>query len=341
MSKRTPPPTSDDFPPAVRNLLAHRAGFICAVPGCGHLTVGPSDDRKSGLSMVGVAAHITAASAKGPRYDALMSSDERSSERNGIWMCQTHGKLIDDNASRHTVPELLRWKAQHEEWIFSRVANADNHVPDGVAKVVLEKVGIFASREEVRLGRHNIIFGANASGKSTFCEALAALSRVDSYLRFVRRFGFGRGGADAVIEVGCASADSLTTLRLSQQQARPRGRRSFGDRRIHIEVNGNVAPDWPRSLFKVVMLDDQMQPRPGRPKNLLRRTVHALAGELAVPESVLWAALRDAFGDRLRPGLTQAARGGVNEHGRDGETALDRTEKHRHDGRDGNCGLYF
>ena len=41
---------------------------------------------------------------------------------------------------------------------------------------------------------------------------------------------------------------------------------------------------------------------------------------------------------RLRPGLTQAARGGVNEHGRDGETALDRTEKHRHDGRDGNCG---
>lgn len=293
MSKTTPPLTRDDFPQAVRDLLAHRAGFICAFPGCGRLTVGPSDDRKSGLSMVGVAAHITAASAKGPRYDTVMSPPERSSERNGIWMCQTHGKLIDDNTSRHTVAELLRWKIQHEEWVFSRVANAGNHVRDGLAKVVLEKIGVFASREEAKLGRHNIIFGVNASGKSTFCEALASFSRVDRYLRFVRRFGFGHGGPDAVIEVRCASADSLTTVKLSQQQVLLRGRRSFDDRRIHIEVNGNVAPDWPRSLFKVVMLDDQMQPRPGRPKNLLRRTVRALADELTVPASVLWDALRD------------------------------------------------
>ncbi len=48
-----------------------------------------------------------------------------------------------------------------------------------------------------------------------------------------------------------------------------------------------------------------------------------------------------AFGDGLRPALTQATRGGLDEHGRDGETALDRTEKRRHDGRGGNPGLYF
>ena len=41
------------------------------------------------------------------------------------------------------------------------------------------------------------------------------------------------------------------------------------------------------------------------------------------------------------PGLTQAARGSAGEDGRDRETPLDRTEKHRHDRRDGNCGLYF
>ncbi len=51
--------------------------------------------------------------------------------------------------------------------------------------------------------------------------------------------------------------------------------------------------------------------------------------------------LRVASGDGLRPGLTQAARDGGTKHGRDGETALDRTEKHRHDRRDGNRGLYF
>ncbi len=43
----------------------------------------------------------------------------------------------------------------------------------------------------------------------------------------------------------------------------------------------------------------------------------------------------------LRPALTQAARDGAEECGRDGETALDRTEKHRHDGRDDTRGLYF
>ncbi len=51
--------------------------------------------------------------------------------------------------------------------------------------------------------------------------------------------------------------------------------------------------------------------------------------------------LRVAYGDGLRPALTQAARDGSGKDGRDGETALDRTEKHRHDGRAGNRGLYF
>jgi putative transposase len=41
--------------------------------------------------------------------------------------------------------------------------------------------------------------------------------------------------------------------------------------------------------------------------------------------------LRLACGDGLRPGLTPAARDDGTNHGRDGETALDRTEKHRHD----------
>ena len=51
--------------------------------------------------------------------------------------------------------------------------------------------------------------------------------------------------------------------------------------------------------------------------------------------------LRVACGDGLRPGLTQAARDGAEACGRDGKTALDRTEKHRQDGPDGNRGLYL
>ena len=51
--------------------------------------------------------------------------------------------------------------------------------------------------------------------------------------------------------------------------------------------------------------------------------------------------LRVASGDGLRPALTQAARDGRDEGGWDRETALDRTEKHRHDRRGTTPGLYF
>ena len=51
--------------------------------------------------------------------------------------------------------------------------------------------------------------------------------------------------------------------------------------------------------------------------------------------------LRAACDDGLRPALTQAVRDGSGEDGRDGETPLDRTEKHRHDERGGNRGLCF
>ncbi len=51
--------------------------------------------------------------------------------------------------------------------------------------------------------------------------------------------------------------------------------------------------------------------------------------------------LRVASGDGLRPALTQAARDGRDEGGRDRETSIDRTEKHRHDRSGTTLGLYF
>ena len=46
--------------------------------------------------------------------------------------------------------------------------------------------------------------------------------------------------------------------------------------------------------------------------------------------------LRAASGGGLWPGLTQAARDGVTNHGWDGETTLDRTEKHGQSAATGN-----
>jgi hypothetical protein len=77
----------DDFRQATLSRLAQRAGYMCAYPDCRQLTIGPSEDRKSGLTMVGVGAHITAASPGGSRYDGSLTAEERASEANGIWMC--------------------------------------------------------------------------------------------------------------------------------------------------------------------------------------------------------------------------------------------------------------
>ncbi|MBU5676819.1 hypothetical protein KQI88_10350 [Alkaliphilus sp. MSJ-5] len=45
--------------------MAKRVAYICSNPGCGKLTSGPHSDS-SKASIIGVAAHITAASKGGP-----------------------------------------------------------------------------------------------------------------------------------------------------------------------------------------------------------------------------------------------------------------------------------
>jgi hypothetical protein len=64
---------------------------------------------------VGVAAHISAASPGGARYDPQLSAQERTSARNGIWLCQTCAKLIDNDVAAYDFATLRGWKAAAEE----------------------------------------------------------------------------------------------------------------------------------------------------------------------------------------------------------------------------------
>jgi hypothetical protein len=64
---------------------------------------------------VGVASHITAASLGGPRYDPSLSPEERSAVANGIWLCQTCAKLIDNDSTRYKRETLTEWKRLSEE----------------------------------------------------------------------------------------------------------------------------------------------------------------------------------------------------------------------------------
>lgn len=68
--------------------------------------------HRSNQSRVG--AHITAASPGGPRYDDSLSAEVRRSAVNGIWVCQSCAKLIDNDDSRFTVETLKEWKERAE-----------------------------------------------------------------------------------------------------------------------------------------------------------------------------------------------------------------------------------
>lgn len=104
----------DDFPSALRETLARRVGMRCSNPKCGKPTSGPREDLSQALN-IGVAAHITAASLRGPRYDGGLSPEERKSATNGIWLCQNCAKLVDNDENRYTVDVLRQWKARSEE----------------------------------------------------------------------------------------------------------------------------------------------------------------------------------------------------------------------------------
>ena len=106
--------TRDDFSVKVKNLLAHRVGMRCSNPACWVLTSGPQIDPKKHLN-IGVAAHITAASPGGARYDPSLGSEQRQSAENAIWLCQNCGKLVDNDAARYTVGLLQEWKRISEE----------------------------------------------------------------------------------------------------------------------------------------------------------------------------------------------------------------------------------
>jgi hypothetical protein len=104
----------DEFPKPVKELLAKRVAYLCSAPFCRKGTIGPSETRASGTSVSGIAAHITGAAESGPRRNDDLSSEERKAYSNGIWLCDTHGRLVDNDTVRFEEDLLRQWKAWAE-----------------------------------------------------------------------------------------------------------------------------------------------------------------------------------------------------------------------------------
>ncbi len=111
----------DEFGPAVKAVIAARVAHRCSNPQCRAATSGPGSDNKASVN-VGVAAHITAAAPGGARFDATMSSEDRSATSNGLWTCQTCSKLIDSDTWLYSVDLLRRWKTEAEERAAQMIA---------------------------------------------------------------------------------------------------------------------------------------------------------------------------------------------------------------------------
>jgi len=104
---------NDDFSQATKIQLAARVNYKCSNPDCKAPTSGPHTEATKSVNL-GKAAHITAASPNGPRYNKNLTSDQRKSIDNGIWLCATHADEVDKDAIRFTVEQLQKWKHDAE-----------------------------------------------------------------------------------------------------------------------------------------------------------------------------------------------------------------------------------
>ena len=121
----------DDFTQAVKNVLMGRVANRCSNPACRAATSGPGLEPDS-FSNIGVAAHITAASPGGARYDASLSPVARSSVANGIWLCQNCAHLVDVDETSYPTELLQRWKAEAEDQAAAMLQAGTGFIQDSL-----------------------------------------------------------------------------------------------------------------------------------------------------------------------------------------------------------------
>lgn len=110
----------DEFSKPIKSLVGERASFHCSR--CKLSTLSAALNNENKASKIGIVAHITAASELGPRFDEAISTDERISASNAIYLCENCASLIDKNDGvDFTVSEIKAWKEEHEEWTRTKL----------------------------------------------------------------------------------------------------------------------------------------------------------------------------------------------------------------------------
>ncbi|TWR25492.1 hypothetical protein FPZ42_12905 [Mucilaginibacter achroorhodeus] len=110
----------DNFSQNLTRILAERVGYLCSNPRCRCFTVGPNENRDKS-TRIGEAAHITAASPGGPRYDNDLTREQRADIGNGIWLCSSCADLIDKDFDNYPTPLLKKWKSDAELEMYQKI----------------------------------------------------------------------------------------------------------------------------------------------------------------------------------------------------------------------------
>lgn len=232
----------DEFTKAVQELLAKRAGFKCSAPFCRATTVGPGADPAKSVS-IGVAAHITAASEGGPRYDKSLTNAQRCELSNGIWLCQTHAREIDVDPARYPADLLRQWRDDAETAAQNAVGKPEHHV--GEANTVRAKQALVrASRvpdflialiEEI-LALPNATIENIYPGKENELGRKEAARKHSQTIREVRR-----EAEDALPIVGISDLTELIS-KLFTLEATVRGQ--IQSARVPREHQITTTPEW-------------------------------------------------------------------------------------------------
>jgi len=211
MSKR------DEFSLATKRLLAERASQRCANPECGRTTSGPSDDESGSSTLLGKAAHITAASKGGPRYDFSLSSAQRSSPDNGVWLCAECADRIDKKENETSYPvELLRsWKNFHESTAGTDFAAKQNRATYPVRQLILENFAGVKGDVSVKFAALTIFYGTSKLSHN-IGKLLQIFSNRDLFERVCQPT------STSTLELGCIPVTDDVSLRVTAETSEPR-----------------------------------------------------------------------------------------------------------------------
>ncbi|MFW2176727.1 MULTISPECIES: hypothetical protein [unclassified Moraxella] len=111
----------EDFTLTVIRQLRERVANYCSNPNCRVLTISAKESTSTNVHIIGEGAHICAVQPNGARYEATMTSEQRKSYDNGIWLCRNCHKIIDSEPKKYPIELLREWKECAEKYSVDNI----------------------------------------------------------------------------------------------------------------------------------------------------------------------------------------------------------------------------